>query len=97
MEQVFDNLLDNAVKYADPGSTVEVQFSDEGIQFCNPCSTDLSGSVEKLTEPFVVGSESRSGKTGSGLGLAIVKNICDLHGFTLQIQYQNGVFSVAIG
>ena len=91
MEQVLDNLLDNAAKYADPGSTVQVQFSDKGMQVCNPCSTDLSGSVEKLAEPFVVGSESRSGKTGSGLGLAIVKNICELHGLALQIRYQDGV------
>ncbi|MGN0425308.1 MAG: histidine kinase dimerization/phospho-acceptor domain-containing protein [Acetatifactor sp.] len=97
MGQVLDNLLDNAVRYADPGSTVQVQFSDKGLRFCNPCATDLSGSVEKLADPFVVGSESRSGKTGSGLGLAIVKNICELHGLALQIQYQDGVFSIAIG
>ncbi len=97
MEQVFDNLLDNAAKYADPGSTVEVQFSDRGFRFSNPCAADLSDVVERLDEPFVVGSESRSGKTGSGLGLAIVKNTCELHGFALQIQYQDGVFRVAIG
>lgn len=96
MEQVLDNLLDNAAKYADPGSTVQVQFSDTGMQFCNPCSTDLSASVERLAEPFVVGSESRSGKTGSGLGLTIVKNICELHGLALQIQYQDGIFCIAI-
>ena len=66
------------------------------IMMTNLCETDLSKVADKLCEPFVVGSESRSGKTGSGLGLAIVKNICEFHGYRLQVEYKSGQFVVKI-
>lgn len=96
MLQVTDNLLGNAIKYATPGSTVQVTLNNDKFTMTNLCETDLSDVVDKLTKPFVVGSESRSGKTGSGLGLAIVKNICELHGYQLQVEYKSGQFSVQI-
>ena len=96
MLQVADNLLGNAVKYATPGSTVQVSLNNAEITMTNLCETDLSKVADKLCEPFVVGSESRSGKTGSGLGLAIVKNICEFHGYRLQVEYKSGQFVVKI-
>lgn len=96
MLQVMDNLLGNAVKYATPGSAVKVVLGSGKMQMSNPCSEDLSSVVNTLCEPFVVGSESRSGKQGSGLGLAIVKNICELHGYRLQVEYRDGCFTVKI-
>lgn len=96
MLQVLDNLLGNAVKYATQGSVVRVAFGDKHLKMTNACETDLSDIVNKLCEPFVVGSESRSGKTGSGMGLAIVKNICELHGYRLKVGYENGEFFVCI-
>lgn len=96
MLQVLDNLLGNAVKYATPGSAVKVVLGSGKMQMSNPCSEDLSSVVNTLCEPFVVGNESRSGKQGSGLGLAIVKNICELHGYRLQVEYRDGCFTVRI-
>lgn len=96
MLQVLDNLLGNAVKYATPGSVINVMFGSGKLQMSNPCAEDLSAVVNTLCEPFVVGSKSRSGKQGSGLGLAIVKNICELHGYRLQVDYRDGRFIVKI-
>lgn len=96
MLQALDNLLGNAVKYAAPGSEVQVVLDDKGLKMTNSCDTDLSDVVDKLCDPFVVGRESRSGKTGNGVGLAIVKNICELHGYRLQVTYENGQFGVGI-
>ncbi len=96
MLQVLDNLLGNAVKYATPESVVQVALSDKELKMMNACETDLSDVVDKLCDPFVVGSESRSGKTGSGMGLAIVKNICELHGYRLKVGYEDGEFFVCI-
>ncbi len=94
--QVLDNLLGNAVKYATQGSVVRVTLSDKELSMINACETDLSDIVDKLCEPFVVGSESRSGKTGSGIGLAIVKNICELHKYRFEIGYENSRFIAKI-
>ncbi len=96
MLQVMDNLLENAVKYATPGSTVRVLLSEKEVEINNPCDTDLSDVADRLCEPFVVGSKSRSGKTGTGMGLAIVKNICELQGYSLQVRFGDGLFLVKI-
>lgn len=96
MLQVLDNLLGNAVKYATPDSVVQVIFGDKELRMTNACETDLSDVVDKLCEPFVVGSESRSGKMGSGMGLAIVKNICELHGYRLKVGCEDGQFVTCI-
>ncbi len=96
MLQVLDNLLGNAVKYATPGSVVRVSLSDKELRMINDCETDLSDIVDKLCEPFVVGSKSRSGINGSGIGLAIVKNICELHKYGLKVEYEKGQFIVKI-
>ena len=40
--------------------------------------------AERIFEPFVVGSDARSGK-GSGLGLAITRRIVELHGGTISL------------
>ncbi len=96
MLQVMDNLLGNAVKYATPGSVVNVTMGSGKLQMSNPCSEDLSVVVNTLCEPFVVGRKSRSGKQGSGLGLAIVKNICELHGYRLQVECRDSCFIVRI-
>lgn len=96
MLQVLDNLLGNAVKYATSDSVVQVILSEKELKMENACETDLSDVVDKLCEPFVVGSESRSGKMGSGMGLAIVKNICELHGYRLKVECESGQFVAKI-
>ncbi len=96
MAQTLDNLLGNAVKYATPGSTIEVVFDTKYMEMNNACEEDLSDVADTLCEPFVVGSKSRSGKTGSGMGLAIVKNICELHGYRLQVACEKGHFMTKI-
>ncbi len=94
--QVLSNLVDNAVKYAAKGSTIKITLNEKELSIQNPCEQDLSAVISTLCEPFQVGDSSRGNKKGSGLGLAIVKNICELHGFVLQIAYQNGIFEAKV-
>lgn len=88
--RVLDNLLGNAVKYAQPGTRVymEVTLSErEAVLTVKNISRERLGiSPEELMERFVRGDSSRSTE-GSGLGLSIARSLTELMGgsFTLSI------------
>jgi PAS domain S-box-containing protein len=96
--QVLLNLLDNAVKYSDPGARVKVgvlndvdsvtiRVSDTGVGIPEE---DLSN----LFDRFYRVNKDRSRSTGgSGLGLAISKQIVELHGGHLSVKSEVGVGS----
>jgi two-component system phosphate regulon sensor histidine kinase PhoR len=97
LEQMFVNLVDNAVKYTEKGSVwvrlekegagVVVEVGDSGIGI----PADDQG---RVFERFYVVDKSRSRKTGgTGLGLSIVKHIVLLHGGRIDLQSSPGVGS----
>lgn len=85
LRQVFQNLLENALRYVDQGGTVQV-----GCQAANPgviIDFDDSGpgmpaeDYPRLFDRFYRREASRNRATGgSGLGLAICRGIVDAHG-----------------
>lgn len=84
MRQVVANLLSNAVRYAPPGSSVEVAVTDGDpvtitVRDAGP---GISGEhLPHVFERFYRADSSRSRETGgSGLGLAIVERIVRAHG-----------------
>jgi signal transduction histidine kinase len=81
LDQVVSNLVENAVRYAPPGSTVELELTAiEGpsamLSVRDHGPGVLPEHVDKLFEPFWKEPGSRS----SGLGLAIVRSIVEAHG-----------------
>lgn len=82
------NLVDNAIRYCPPGSTVDLAASAQRNHALIEVRDNGPGipdhERERVLEPFyrIVGTEA----TGSGLGLAIVKNIVDRLGGTLSLQ-----------
>lgn len=85
MEQVFFNIIVNAIRHADPGSTILIHFKDEDRHIC----TTIENMGEHIPEDqldfiwnrFYRGEQSRNRKKGgTGLGLAITKHILELHG-----------------
>lgn len=83
MEQVFGNLLENALRYAPPGSEIlvaaacgrdgiEVRVADHG-----PGVPETER--EHIFEEFVR-VDARPDSTGTGLGLAIVRSLVTAHG-----------------
>jgi two-component system, OmpR family, sensor histidine kinase KdpD len=79
-------LLDNAVKYSPPGSTIEVQVSTNGaveITVRNSGSTIPERELSRAVERFYRGANARS-VPGSGLGLSIVQQIAQAHGGQLR-------------
>lgn len=96
--QVLLNLLDNAIKYTDPGGKVRVSVLDERDHITIRISDTGVGIPEEdlpqLFDRFYRVNKDRSRATGgSGLGLAISKQIVDLHGGTLAVQSEVGAGS----
>jgi two-component system phosphate regulon sensor histidine kinase PhoR len=95
MNQVFGNLIENALKYAKAGKRIrvgarllesEVEFS---VQDFGPGIA--SEHLERIFERFYRIDKARSRESGgTGLGLAIVKHIVQAHGGRLWAESQLG-------
>lgn len=81
--QVFDNLLNNASKYA-PGSKVEVKLREEDHQVHISVQDRGPGiaeeHLEKIFQRFYRVPETKLKERGSGLGLYICREIIQAHG-----------------
>lgn len=91
VRQVIVNLVDNAIKYNDPGGHVEVvaRHRPDGEVKVSVVDDGIGVSPEhvaRLTERFYRVDKSRSrNQGGTGLGLAIVKHILGAHGRELRV------------
>ena len=99
MWRIFDNLLNNIVKYAQPGTRVYLDLSAKDgraeITFRNISRNRLNVSGEELAERFVRGDASRSSE-GSGLGLSIAMSLAKLQKGELRIAVDGDLFKAAL-
>lgn len=85
LRELAENLIQNAVRYNNPGGHVNVRVGrSEGGSACLVVKDDGIGipasEQERIFERFYRVDKSRSKDTGgTGLGLAIVKHIVELH------------------
>ena len=107
--QVFQNLVDNAIKYGSPDTEVAIAArANEGargqgtvVVAIRDCGEGIpKGHLPRLTERFYRVDPARSRALGgTGLGLAIVKHIVSRHRGRLMIESdvsRGSVFSVAL-
>ena len=97
MVRVFQNLLDNARKYADRSAPVTVTArADTVLHICitNRVADTEGLEPEQMFERFYRADKARSDTDSSGLGLAIVKRIVDLHGGEISASLQGQELSV---
>jgi two-component system phosphate regulon sensor histidine kinase PhoR len=94
LEQVFTNLIDNAVKYGGAGTTVRVFAAPPSRAHPNRVGVTVADDgpgiprehIHRLTERFYrVSVASSRNKGGTGLGLAIAKHILNRHHGRLEI------------
>lgn len=77
LNQLFRNLLDNAVRHSTTGSQVQVTIKSNNTVVIRNEGDELPQDVEKL---FELGQTSQAGKSGLfGLGLYVVKKIVLAH------------------
>lgn len=97
--RVFDNLINNILKYSLPHSRVYISVKNRpdtvDIIFKNVSQFELGDNVDELFERFKRGDKSRHTE-GSGLGLAIAKSIIDLHEGEMDIDVDGDLFKVTI-
>jgi two-component system phosphate regulon sensor histidine kinase PhoR len=90
LEQVFINLLDNAIKYTEEGEVVVSLAQEDGRIVITVTDTGIGIPQEdqsRIFERFYVVDKSRSRKLGgTGLGLSIVKHIVLAHNGTIDVQ-----------
>ena len=89
LRRVLDNLLSNALRHNRLGTLLFVQLEKEGANALLRVADNGEGIPperrQSIFEPFVVGSDARSG-SGSGLGLAITRRIVEKHGGSIRLE-----------
>jgi two-component system phosphate regulon sensor histidine kinase PhoR len=95
LREVFDNLLDNAVKYSSNNGEIRLQGVRRGDETVLSVSDDGIGisneDLPRIFERFYRADKARSRERGgTGLGLSIVKHIAQLHGGRVEAESQLG-------
>jgi two-component system phosphate regulon sensor histidine kinase PhoR len=95
LEQLFVNLLDNAVKHTEKGKiTIDVDKKNDGYLAVEIKDTGIGipeNHIGRVFERFYVVDKSRSRMLGgTGLGLSIVKHIALLHGGNVSVVSKMG-------
>jgi signal transduction histidine kinase len=97
VQRILHNLLDNAAKYSDTGTKIEVfarlrngevhiGVKDNGIGI----PSELQG---KLFEPFQRLEQPNSKATGTGLGLIVCRRLVEAHGGRMWVESEPGAGS----
>ena len=95
LQQVFINLLDNAIKYSSGGATATIRLSHEGnmvrVEVADTGPGIATDDLPHIFEPMYRGSSAAIRVAlGTGLGLTIVKTILEQHGTTISVQSAPG-------
>lgn len=86
LRQVFINIIDNAVKYSDPGDTVTITVKYTEQNVCIYISdTGIGISQEDLPQITAKFYKADSTRRGSGIGLAVAEEIVIRHDGTLTV------------
>ncbi len=95
LEQMFINLIDNAVKYTPDHGEIGIEIIDQGkdlvIEIYDTGIGIPKDSLTRIFERFYRVDKTRSRKMGgTGLGLSIVKHIVIVHGGKIDVKSEEG-------
>ena len=92
LEQVFINIIDNAIKYTSPGGAINVDVKE--VEGCVQISVSDTGAgipadkIDRIKEKFF---KANNTVRGSGIGLAVADEIIKHHNGLLLIDSTEGV------
>ena len=97
--RIFENLINNIIKYAAPYSRVYIECKEEEESvkaiFKNISEKEMNFTAEEIVERFKRGDASRHTE-GSGLGLAIAKNLTELQHGVFEVYIDGDLFKVVV-
>jgi len=95
IERVFHNLIDNAIKYSEPDSKIDIIIREKN-KFCEITIRDYGIGIPEnefkniFKKFYRVGDELTRERPGVGLGLAIVKEIVEVHNGKIYVKSSPG-------
>lgn len=84
------NIIDNAIKYAPSGATIEIESQQNHLQVKNPIVDGHGVEMARLSERFYRGKHLDV--PGAGLGLSIVQNLARQLGISVEFSQQQQYF-----
>lgn len=95
LRRALSNLLSNALRHAQPGSTVDIAITRDDtratLAVSNQGETIAPEQLSQIFERFHrAGAGRRQHGEGAGLGLAISRSIAEVHGGTLDVSSADG-------
>lgn len=93
------NLLENAIDFSPPGSTISVHLQDQGDQLMVEVIDEGGGlpdyAVDRAFERFFSLRHPSTRRKGTGLGLTLVREAAELHGGSASLQNRDTKGAVA--
>lgn len=87
LRQVFINIIDNAIKYSDPGDTVKIDAFVQGEDIIiTVADTGCGISPEDLPKIKTKFFKANQTRRGSGIGLAVANEIVQMHHGSIEIE-----------
>lgn len=96
LETILRNLVSNAIKYSNPGSSIEIQYADpSGIPLLSVTDHGVGMSPEQQNSLFLFGTNQSTYGTqnekGTGLGLILCKEFVEKHGGKIWVESQKNI------
>lgn len=89
-------ILNNAIKYGDSESSIQIMYDDAILQIKNKGETIPESEISRVFDLFYTGTKGRMGGEATGIGLYLVKKILTSleHPFTLLSQNHITTFAI---
>jgi len=88
-EQIVTNLVENAIKFSNPGGRISIELETRNAQASISVTDHGIGiapeMLDRIFDPFVQANSDGAGRPGLGLGLAIVKRLVEQQGGTVEV------------
>ena len=92
--QVIRQLLDNAIKYSQPGKPITISASEENELVSIAVRDEGQGLTEleqsRVFDKFYRARRDKEGVPGTGMGLAIAREIAEAHGGSIMVESEPG-------